>query len=54
MKAEGLALLLMMSCGVVQNVRAQGMITGDILASELSKTVDAVGWSFMEVPEFLF
>ncbi|XP_022331682.2 VWFA and cache domain-containing protein 1-like [Crassostrea virginica] len=48
MKAEGLALILMMSCGVVQNVRAQGTITGDILASELSKTVDAVGWSFME------
>ena len=54
MKAESLALILMMSCCVVQNVRAQGMITGDTLASELSKTADAVGRSFMQVPDFLF
>ena len=53
MNVQGLTLsLLMMSCAVVQNANAQGLINGDILATEINKTVNAVGWSFIQVPKF--
>ena len=53
MNVPGLTLsLLMKSFAVVQNANAQGMITGDLLAKEISKTVNAVGWSFIQVPKF--
>ena len=55
MNVQGLTLsLLMMSCAVVQNANAQGLINGDILANEINKTVNAVGWSFIQVPKFSF
>nr|XP_022294872.1 VWFA and cache domain-containing protein 1-like isoform X2 [Crassostrea virginica] len=49
MNVPGLTLsLLMMSCAVVQNANAQGLISGDILANEINKTVNDVGWSFIQ------
>lgn len=55
MNVPGLTLsLLMMSCAVVQNANAQGLISGDILANEINKTVNDVGWSFIQVPKFSF
>ena len=55
MNVPGLTLsLLMMSCAVVQNANAQGLINGDTLANEINKTVNDVGWSFIQVPKFSF